>query len=64
MEAITISREEYESLKATASKISIIEEVIHQPELSAEILFVLEEARKVPDSQMVSHEEMKRKLRI
>ena len=64
METITILREEYERLHQIAAKISIIEEVIHQPELSDEIKEELKKARAVPDSKLIDHQQLKKKLGI
>jgi len=64
METITIAREEYEDLLQTAAKVELIEEVIHPPELSTEIKQRLAEARKVPDQELLTHEEIKRKYHL
>ncbi len=64
METVTISKEEYEELLTKAAKVDIIEDVVHQPELSEDIIQELAKARRVPDSQLVSHAEMKRKYGV
>ncbi len=61
METITIAKQEYEELLGKAAKVDIIEDVMHQPELSEEIIQELRRARHLPDSQLVSTAEMKRK---
>ncbi len=64
METITIAKEEYLHLKEIAAKVLIIEEVIHQPELSRETKADLLEARKMPAAKLMSTAEIKRKFKV
>ena len=61
---VTIPREEYDKLVEKVATINIIEEAIHKPELSEEIKKELAEARKVPDSELIDHDEVKKRLGI
>lgn len=63
-ETVCIPREEYERLKRYELVVEIIEETIHQPELSEEIKEELAEAREVPDSELLDHEEVKRRYGV
>lgn len=64
METVTIAKEEYLQLKENAAKVLIIEEVLHQPELSTQIKANLIEARKIPVAQLMSTAEIKRKFKV
>ena len=59
METVTISKAEYEQLMETLAKVELIEEVLHLPELSIETKHRLTKARAVPDSELLSQEEIK-----
>ncbi|MBU0459882.1 MAG: hypothetical protein KJ597_07195 [Nanoarchaeota archaeon] len=63
-EMISIPRSEYDKLVETSVKVSLIEEVIHEPELSDDVKKEITEARNVPDSELIDHEEVKRRLGI
>tara|TARA_B100000315_G_C14443383_1_gene525711 strand:+ start:271 stop:462 length:192 start_codon:yes stop_codon:yes gene_type:complete len=56
MEQITIPKAEYEKLKSLAMKIELIEEVIHEPELSVETKKELAEARATSQEEYVDDE--------
>ena len=64
METVTIAKEVYEQLCQKAAKVEIIEEVLHQPELSEGIIQELAQAQAVPDAELISHKEMKRKYGV
>ena len=57
METITIPKAEYDQLKMLASKISLIEKVIHSPELN-EKKKELAEARAAPREDYLDDEEL------
>jgi hypothetical protein len=62
METVTIPKDEYYRLRATASKVNLIEEVIHQPELSEEAIKELAKARATSRKEYISDKEMEKEF--